>query len=490
MKNRCYLLGVDIGTSSAKALLVDFNGNSVAQASVPYDISTPKPGYAEQDAAMLRDAAFAAIRQALSQVGSAEIAAVGFTGQMHGLVTLDRIGHPIRPIIIWADQRSAEQAALLSRSGVESVTKNPASTGFLFPSLLWVKEQEPKAFEQIHTVLFPKDYVRFCLTGVQGTDFSDASGALLYNPKTQSWDTELLKAHGIPESIFPPIHHATEVAGYVTADAAGRTGLAQGTPVVYGGGDTPTLLAGNGLVSAGNLSTNIGTASQINCICAGVPEVWQHLNAFHHVADDLWIITGASLNGGIVLKWARDTLLGGTLDFEKMDALAEASPPGANGTILLPFLCGERAPYLDPKAKAVLFGLRLATTREDIIRSVMESVVYSFRDCMELLPDMDDGISHSVIASGGGVHSPVWLQMQADILKKSILVKNRAVEAAKGAAMAAGVGVGIYASFQEASQQAVPKTAKIYEPNPRNFSVYDERFQTYRAIYKSNRHLF
>lgn len=491
MEHKRYLLGVDVGTSSAKALIIDAAGCTVSSASSAYDISTPLPGYAEQDANMLRDAAFHAIKEAVAKAGGgSNIAAVGFTGQMHGLVALDERYCPLRPVIIWADQRSTAQAQALKSHGIEEITMNPASTGFFFPSLLWVKEHEPEIYCRIRSVVFPKDYVRFSLTGRIGTDLSDASGSLLLNPRTLHWDAEILALTGVKSEILPEIHESSEIAGYVTEAASLATGLNPGTTVVYGGGDTPMLLAGNGIVSEGELTTNIGTASQINCICRQAPEGWRHLNVFHHASKDLWFSAGASLNGGLVLKWARDVLMGGSISFSDMDRYAEASVPGANGVVLLPFLCGERAPYLDPNAKAILFGLKLSNTKADIVRSIMESVIYSFRDCMEVFSTLGLNMDNSITASGGGAKSPVWLQMQADILKKRIIVKCEAVEAARGAAIAAGVGIGIYASYDEASQKMPISIKAVYEPNPENFAIYDRRFETYQNIYRRNKGLF
>ena len=470
---------------------MDEEGTTIASAACGYEILTPEPGYAEQDADVLKDATFQAIRRAVSQIGSAQqIAAVGVTGQMHGLVALDRGDRPLRRVIIWADQRAKEETAFLRGCGAEEKTLNPASTGFLLPSLLWVKRHEPEIFENISSVMLPKDYIRFCLTGEGGTDLSDASGTLLYNPKLGRWDPELLAATDISPSILPEIHTSAQVAGAITAQAAQLTGLSAGTPVVYGGGDTPMLLTGNGVVSEGDLATNIGTASQINCICANAPAAWRQLNVFHHASEQLWFAAGASLNGGIVLKWAKDALLGGNVSFSEMDELAAQSVPGANGVVLLPFLCGERAPYLDPTARAVLFGMELSTTRADIVRSVMESVVYSFRDCMEVFANLGLKMSDSVVASGGGSRSPIWLQMQADILKKRIFVRSESAEAARGAAIAAGVGIGVYSGYPEAAQRTEQKTAGVYEPDSRNFAVYDERFETYRRLYTANKALF
>ncbi len=486
-----YLLGIDVGTSSSKAMVMDETGRLISCGSSAYDIDIPQPGFAQQDCLMLWDAVSASIRQALAGLSERKaIAAVGITGQMHGLVMLDETLTPIRPCIIWADQRSVRQLEAVKRAGAEARTGNPAATGFLLPSLLWVKENEPANFDRMRYAVLPKDYIRLRLCGELGTDYSDATGTLLYDLTAGGWDTQTIARCGLDARTMPDCRDSCEIAGAVTAQCERETGLRAGTPVVYGGGDTPMQLTGNGVIGVGQLSTNIGTAGQINCICKNAPQSGGQLNAFHHIPVDRWVAVGASLNGGIVLKWMRSTLFNGKLGYEDMDADASRSAPGANGLVLLPFLCGERAPYLDEHAKGILYGMQLSHTRSDIVRCAMESVIYSFRDCMRVFEELRFPMQDEIIASGGGAKSPIWLQMQADILQKAIRVSEQEESACRGAAIAAGVGCGLYGSLEQGCEAVCRLSKTIYEPNPATASVYTERFLTYRALYSNNRELF
>ena len=485
------ILGLDIGTSSSKALIIDEKGRTLGFASSSYDFDTPRPGYAEQDAEQLFDATLKAINDAMGMVGdSCDVVAIGITGQMHGLVALDKDKKPVGKIIIWADKRSSEIKPELEGLNLEKKTKNPFSAGFLLPSLVWVKKNNPVSFAAIRYVMLPKDYIRFRLTGNIGTDFSDASGTFLFNTETESWDKEAIESLGLSGICFPEIHRSAEIAGTLQTEAAARCLISEDTPVVYGGGDSPMQLVGNGLVSEGQLCTNIGTASQINYICRNPLNVWNKLNTFHHIPDNLWITVGASLNGGIALKWAKKAFFDNHVDFNGMDMLAKDSKPGANGVVFLPFLCGERSPYMNPDAKGILYGLTISTEQHDIVRSIMESVVFSFRDCLEVILANGQKTDDVIIAAGGGARSPLWLQIQADVLKKEIRVFDEAIEAAKGACLTAAVGAGLYSSFEEAAAELAPHKFTSYYPDPANFSVYDDRFEVYRSLYRNNVNLF
>lgn len=486
-----YLLGIDVGTSSAKVMIIDEAGEKIAGGSSEYDIDIPQTGYAEQSCALLWEAVCSALKQALQRKAiREEIAAVGVTGQMHGMVMLDGDKNPVRPTIIWADQRSVRQVDFLQTLHLEEHVGNPMATGFLLPSLLWVKENEPENFARMRYVMLPKDYIRYRLCGSIGTDYSDASGTLLFHLEQADWDRQTLEKLDIPLSVLPPCHSSCSIAGEVSAVSGRETGLKPGIPVIWGGGDTPMQLTGNGVIRAGQLCTNIGTASQINCICRDVPAPGQGINVFHHVPEALWMAVGAGLNGGIVLKWMRSVFFPEIKNYQGMDVLAEQSVPGANGLVMLPFLCGERSPYLDPNAKGILFGMTLAHTRKDVIRAGMESVVFSFRGCMEVFHRMGLFMGESIIASGGGVKSPLWLQMQADILGKTIYITEGREACGKGAAIAAGVGCGVYRDIEEACERTVRISDKVYEPDPRCREVYEERFGLYTSLYRNNRELF
>lgn len=486
-----YLMGIDVGTSSAKAIIMDEKGSIVGHGAHGYDFDISHPSYAEQDCHILWNSTCKAIKLALEQSGKkSDISAIGISGQMHGLVMLDGDKKPIRPIIIWADKRSSDQVAELKILGLAERVGNPIATGFFLPSLLWIKQHEPHHFEKIRYLMMPKDYIRFRFTGEIGTDFSDASGTLLYNLTENDWDRATIEKYEIPYDVLPDCHNSCEIAGTITPQAANDTDLKLGTPVVFGGGDTPMMLTGNGVIGDMQISTNIGTASQICYVCPFVPATGGKLNTFHHIPADKWISVGASLNGGVVLEWLRSTLLAKSAGFQDMDKIAQKSAPGANGVVMLPFLSGERSPYLDENAKGIFFGLTLSTTINDIIRSAMESIVFSFRNSMSVFKELNYSMKDEIIASGGGARSPLWLQLQADILQKTIRVNNGEEEACKGAALAAGVGCGIYDSLEQACSCVQKLSTVIYEPNPKNIAVYDHNFAIYRSLYENNKTLF
>lgn len=486
-----YLLGIDVGTSSAKALIIDEDGHCIRCEKSDYDIMIPHSGYAEQDCNMLWEAVCAAVRTVVSEARVRDnLKAVGITGQMHGLVLLDKNKRPLRPMIIWADRRSTKQTKALKKSWLEARVGNPVSTGFCLPSLLWVKENEPEIYKKTAYVLLPKDYIRYKLCGSLDTDYSDATGTLLFNLQEGGWDQKILDQYSIKKEIMPECKWSCEISGEITSECHKTTELPVGIPVVYGGGDTPMQLVGNGIIRNGQLNTNIGTANQINCICGFLPEADPRVNIFHHIPKQSWIVAGAGLNGGIVMKWLQNNVFTGFNSFEQMSQAAELSPAGANGIVWLPFLNGERSPYMNENAKAILFGMTLSHTRNDIIRAAMESVVFSFRDCIEVFKNTGLDIQEEIIASGGGAKSRLWLQMQADILQKAIRVTEGDEDAGKGAAIAAGVGCGLYASLEEGCARAVHFSEQIYEPDVTKSGVYDERFQTYLALYENNKKLF
>ena len=486
-----YLLGIDVGTSSTKAVVMDEAGRTVSCGKSAYDIRIPEDGYAEQDCETLWQAVCEAVRSAIADSSAKrKVKAVGVTGQMHGLVLLDKNKKPLRPVIIWADKRSKKQVEMLKERRIETRVGNPVSTGIFLPSLLWVKENEPALFERAEYAMLPKDYIRYRLCGTLGTDYSDATGTLLYCLKEGSWDGDTMGRYAIRESLLPQCGDSCEIAGKVSAVCQESTGLPAGLPVVYGGGDTPMQLVGNGIVGSGQLNTNIGTANQINCICSALPKLDPRINIFHHIPQDTWLAVGAGLNGGILMKWLQNNVFTGYRNFEQMSEAAAKSPAGAKGLVWLPFLNGERSPYMDENARAILFGMTLAHTREDIIRAAMESVVFSFRDCMGVFEELRLPMEEELTASGGGSKSGLWLQMQADILQKPIKVTEGDEDACKGAAIAAGVGCGIYATLEEGCLAAVRFCDVVYEPLAKNREVYENAFHTYLALYRNNKELF
>ena len=486
-----YLLGLDLGTSSAKAMIVDESGNCISRASREYGVECPAAGYAEQNGETLWDAMADCIQEVLScgKIRADQVAAVGLSGQMHGLALVDKGHRLIRPIIIWLDRRSAAQVSALNTQQSSEKDKNNYSTGFFLPSLLWVRDQEPHNYARIRFAMLPKDYIRLRLCGEIGTDASDASGTLLFDPAADDWNRELATRLGIRTDILPQCRKAWELAGAVTPEVAARTGLAAGTPVVYGGSDSSMQLVGSGCVKTGNLNANIGTGSQFAVIC-DYPVLGKGLNAFRHSVPGKWSTLAASLNGGCVLKWLRDDLFPGMGGYAEMDGRAGEVPAGCGGLVCLPYMNGERFPNLDPQAKGLFFGFRPEHRREHFIRAAMESIVFAFRRGSELFLREGLPLDDRVVASGGGANSALWLQIQADILGREVITNRNKEEACLGAAIMAGIGIGLYADAAQGTEAAIQRDSRIFVPDPTASENLEQSYQIYCALYERNKELF
>ncbi|MCM3270846.1 xylulokinase [Paenibacillus elgii] len=490
-----YFLGIDLGTSSVKALLIRMDGQAQGFAQEHYSIDVPQAGWAEQSPEMWWKAAVRAIRKALavSKLNPGDIRGIGFSGQMHGLVALDRNGKAVRPGIIWADQRSIEQVeeinAMLREQQFLHQTMNAVSTGFALPSLLWMKEHEPAHFASIDKILLPKDYLRYRLTGEVATEATDASSTLAFNTLERAWAYDLLNKLNVPVEFFPDCYNPMDLAGYVTEKAALETGLKVNTPVVYGGSDQCMQAVGNGIVAPGIVSLNIGTGGQVSTMLEQpLYDEECRMNTFNHIFPNTWNIQGSSLNSGLSVKWLKDNVLH-LRDFDEMTELASRAAPGSEGVIFLPYLSGERTPHMDPLAKSCFFGLTLKHRQEHMVRSVFEGVVYSLRDALELLEAK--GIRcEKVIASGGGAKSPVWLQIQADILGKEIFTTTTEEEACVGAAIMAAVGTGAYPSVHSACRHMIAMREVSYRPNLELASVYHRSYSIFKQLYQRNYDLF
>ena len=490
-----YFMGVDLGTSSVKALIVDERGGIVSGAQQGYDIRKDRLDHAEQNVDMLWEATRQVIAGAVSSasIGADQIAGIGYSGQMHGLVMVDREGKPIRDAIIWADQRSAgsieEIYETIPREEYHPVSLNALSTGFLVSSLMWVKRHEPRNYERIAKVMLPKDYLRFKMCGLYGTDASDASGTGIFATGKREWAWDFIDRLGFPREIFPECHESSHVAGEVTRACAAETGLRAGTPVVYGGGDTPMQAVGNGLTAPGTLTANIGTACQL----AGILDAPRHdalyrTNTFCHICDSTWMLMGAHLSGGVALKWLRDqVLMMGSYD--EMTAVAAEAPAGSEGLLFLPYLSGERTPHNDPNAKGVWLGLSLKHGRAHMIRSVMEGIVLGLRNSLEIFEGL--GVEYDrIVASGGGARGRLFREIQADIFGREIYTNAGNEQGCTGAALTAAVGVGAYASFAEACGQMIRYSPEVVAPNMENHKLYEDRFAVYKEIYSRNREFF
>jgi xylulokinase len=490
-----YLLGIDLGTSSVKVLLMDIGGRVIAVSQEDYGISVPHTGWAEQSPEEWWKVSRSVIKKVLidSRVDRNKVQGIGLSGQMHGMVPLDQKGNVIRPAIIWADQRTREQTDRVRRSmDYEMITKttlNAPATGFYAMSLLWVKEKEPDNYRKIFKAILPKDYIRYKLTRKIGTDTTDASGTLAFDARKRAWSYELIRALDLNSDIFPECHESWEIAGELQTEVAEEIGLAPGTAVVYGGGDHSMQCLGNGIINPGTLSLNIGTGSQVSSpVKQPLYDPLLRMNTFCHVVPNTWSIMGASLNGGLALKWIKNNMFQEE-GYSSIDEMAEKVNSGSDGLIFLPYLVGERSPHQDPDGRGIFFGLTLKHDKSYFYRAVMEGVIYSLRDSIDILAHLDIK-ADKVVSSGGGARSRLWLQIQADILDREIYVSNVHEQACLGAAITAGVGAGVYKSFEEGCKTAVVFKDEVVEPLKENVKVYNNNYEIYKQLYIRNKDMF
>src|SRR5437773_3243757 len=419
---RRLFLGIDVSTTGAKALLVDEKGVVRASATTALTLSTPKPLWSEQDPREWWSGTTASTRRALAEAGAsaADVATVGLTGQMHGLVLLDGSHEVLRPAILWNDQRTGAQcddirARMGGRAPLVKVTGNDALTGFTAPKILWVREHEPAVYAKARLVLLPKDYVRLRLTGVAAMDKADGSGTLLFDLGQRGWSKEVLDKLEIPAEWLPPTYEGPEETGRVTASAAAATGLREGTPVVAGGGDQAAGAVGAGAVRPGVVALTLGTSGVV-FVTTDRPlvEPEGRLHAFCHAVPGKWNLMGVTLSAAGSLQWYRDTLAPGE-SFEALVAEAASAPAGSEGLIFLPYLSGERTPYPDPLARGAFVGLTVRHRRAHLTRAVLEGVAFSLKDCMGLFAQAGLASVKQVRVAGGGARSGLWRKILAGV---------------------------------------------------------------------------
>jgi xylulokinase len=490
-----YWLGIDIGTGGTRALLIDHAGKEIAAVTSPHaDIRMEHPLWAEQRPENWIDAATQAIRGVLAKSGAAgsDIKAVGLSGQMHGLVLLDRSGSVIRPSLIWCDQRSQPQVDFINRTiGKEKVLEsiaNPVLTGFTLPKLLWVRDHEPRHFERVQKMLLPKDYVRFRLTGEFATEVSDASGTALLDVVRRRWSFEMVDSLGLDRDILPSVCESTDVTGVISSQAAALTGLAAGTPVVGGGGDQAAGAVGNGIVESGVVSCTLGTSGVV--FAHTDKAVWDPMGRVHtfcHAVRDKWHVMGVTQGAGLSLQWLRNQLAPGASYDDLMSEAASASA-GSQGLFWLPYLMGERTPHLDARARGGWVGLTAKHTRADLIRSVVEGVSYSQKDCLDIVEQLGVPVT-SVRASGGGARSPFWRQILADVFNKPVARLENQEGSAYGAALLAMVGTGEFSTVPEACAATI-REAESVAPRGAESEAYAKSHQTYQALYPALRPIY
>lgn len=492
------LLGIDIGTSGCKALLLGVDGQILAARTALYGVSSPKPGWSEQDPEIWVNGARTAIADVLAAQPGIEILAIGLSGQMHGLTALDAKGDVLRPAILWNDQRGAEEgraitAALGGLDGLLAETNNRMLSGYTGSKISWMRQHEPALFERLRHVLNPKDYLRYRLTGEFATEVSDASGTGLFNVRQRQWSKKVIAATGLDANCLPPCFESTEVSGHTSPLGARLFGLPVGVPVVGGGGDAVVQTLGAGVIHPNEVQSTIGTAGVLACVLAKNTKNPQgKLQVFCNVVPDSWHCMGVTLNAGGALAWLRQTIqqfaaLGeaanSQISYERMLECAVKSPAGANGLIFLPYLYGERCPYPDPQARGSFIGLTNRHTESDIIRSVLEGIVFSLKDISVLMAQM--GVNYNrILASGGGARSDFWRQIQADIFDCEVATTSGAAEGgALGAAFVAGLGKGVWATAQEAVSCC--QTLHVQTPHLPTTRRYDSLFKIYHLLYET-----
>lgn len=491
------LLGLDLGTSGVKAMLLPIDGGEAVSHTVDLALDTPRPGWSEQSPETWWTAAVTAIRGVLARSGVApgDVVALATAGQMHGATLLDAAGTVLRPAILWNDARTGAQCdTIMERVGLPQLLNwvaNPALAGFTLPKLLWVREHEPEVFGRIATVLLPKDYLTYRLTGELATELSDASGTLLFDVAHRRWSADLAGALDIPLSILPPVHESIGIVGHVRAGAARSTGLRQGMPVVAGGADNACAAVGMGVVRPGDMLASVGTSGTLVAPTHSPDiDLQGRLHTFCHAVPDTWYVMGVVLSAGGSLRWFRDTLgeteraaaeRKGRDPYEEIVDQAATVSPGSEGLIFLPYLTGERTPHGDPSARGAFIGLSLRHTRAHLARSVIEGVTFALADAAALMRDLDLDLD-TIRMTGGGARSALWRQMLADVLGAAVVTASTDTGPALGAAILAGVGVGVYPSVPEATASLIRLTART-EPDPLQSARYERLHAVYADLY-------
>ncbi|HEU4389063.1 MAG TPA: xylulokinase [Blastocatellia bacterium] len=492
------LLGIDVGTGGTRAIAIDASGKVVASATAEHaPFASPQPAWAEQDPRDWWRASCEAVRAVLSQgIRAEEIDGVGFSGQMHGAVLLDQAGEVIRPAIIWCDQRTEQECReITEKVGADRLirlTCNPALAGFTLPKLLWVRAHEPESWTGVRSILLPKDYVRYRLTGDRATDVADASGTLLFDVSARRWSPEMLAASEINETLLPKVFESPEVTGRISSEAASATGLKPGTPVVAGGGDQAAGATGTGIVRPGAVSATIGTSGVVFAATdRPALDPKGRVHTFCHAIPGLWHVMGVTQGAGLSLRWFRDQFGAGADDgrdpYERLCEEAATVPPGAQGALWAPYLMGERTPHLDSRARAAMVGLTASHTRAHLIRAILEGVAFSLRDSFEIFREMGVPVE-SIRLGGGGARSSLWRQIQADVYGHAVEIVEAEEGAAYGAALLAGVGAGVWRSVDDACDKTVRVAIRV-EPRKETVELFNRQYASFRELYPALKRL-
>lgn len=493
-----YLLGIDLGTSGSKCILINESGNLIGKATTEYPTLLPRPGWTEQDPEVWWDATVKSIRTVLEQsnVNPHQIVGIGLTGQMHGLVLLNTSGQVLRPCILWNDQRTIDQCKQIEETiGLDRIlmwTGNLVLTGFTAPKLLWVQQNEPYLYERIAKILLPKDYIRYRLSGEFFSEVSDASGTSLFDVSRRQWSAEMLAALQISKNWLPEVSESPVCTTKVSKKAAEETGLVEGTPIAGGGGDQAAQALGMGIIEEGLISATIGTSGVVFAASRAYRiEPNGLLHSFCHVVPNMWHLMGVMLSAGGSLRWFRDVFGKEEVEFSKQShqdpyslliVQAEKVPAGSEGLVFLPYLSGERTPHNNPLARGVFFGISHRHQKGHFIRAVLEGVAFGLLDSLQLIRQL--GIdSKEIVLSGGGSRSEVWQRILTDVLGAQTVTTNSEEGAAFGAALLAGLGTGLYQSPQDAVTRTI-KNERRMMPGA-NRTVYQEVYPIFKSLYSS-----
>ena len=481
------IIGLDVGTNSAKALMLA-GDKIVAQHNIDFAPDCLGGGFVEQDPTVWWEAAREAIK-AVTATCPGKVTALATAGQMHSSVFLDSAGQVVRPAILWNDTRTTEQTKVITElAGGEAallrMIQNRALEGFTLPKILWLKEHEPQHFAQVTKVVMPKDYINYKLTGRVATDISDAAGTICFDVAKKRWNAELMGKMGLCADILPEVLESVDAVGTVLPELAAELGLSPETLVITGGADNSCAAIGNGVVAPGQTVISIGTSGTVVTMLDHMPQdITGDVHLFNYSCPGSFYAMGCMLCAGESLNWLRSIV--GVDDFDTFNELARQSAPGAGGVVFLPYLFGERCPVNNPAACGMFFGLRATTTKADMVRAVMEGVAFNIKAMFELVAPLAE-IS-DIYITGGGAKSGIWGQIIADILGRSIAVLNIEQGPAFGAALIAGIGAGVFGSFEEAKEKFLTTTKTII---PEAHEAYPRQFELFKQLYEANRALF
>lgn len=488
-----YVIGIDLGTSGVKILLVNRKGQIVYEVNKQYPIFHEKVGYSEQNPEDWVEQTIVGLKEVVKYVEGYEknIRGISFSGQMHGLVLLDENYHVLRNAILWNDTRTTAECEkiyeIVEKDRLLKITKNLALEGFTLPKILWVKEHEPEIFSKVNKFVLPKDYVRYRLTGKVCTDYSDAAGTLLLDVAKKEWSLEICKLLKLDPEILPPLVESFEQVGTINKEIANLTGLIEGTPVFAGGADNACGAIGAGILDDGKTLCSIGTSGVVlSYESSGEKDFEGKVHYFNHGAPNAYYTMGVTLSAGHSLSWFKETFAKEESFHHLLEGISKI-PVGANGLLYTPYISGERTPHADANIRGSFIGIDSSHTRDHFVRAVLEGITFSLAESIEIFREKGKTINR-IVSIGGGAKNEVWLQIQADIFDANVIRLDSEQGPAMGAAMLAAYGIGWFSSLQECAEEFI-KIEKEYKPNLENVEKYKELFKIYKDIYYHTKNL-